>query len=521
MAQGILSLLKRYPNGGLMIEESKTGCAMLSIPWIRTTDGPMTVQETLLGAHRIKGLESALNGIEMGAQLRVLTAVAALIQRLSPSTSFFDPEAIEEALGQLEPHTNIFDPERPFMQVASGAEAVTAGDKTPVKKLYPWMPADRAEAFWSENTVPMALSQADAVLALAVHYHYSFGGNNRIEGRACVNGSPGIRYPGVGFTATEVLWQGANLFETILLNTPQAWAKGEGLPAWADPTAARSMSPNGQIEHPLWRATWGSNTAKCLWVDGYLVAVSTGGSPHQPPTAGAGKDGAKAWWDQRNSEDSFYLYVDVEKTNAAGVVTDVQRKMQRLDLGRYETDLAVEWNAKGLSQAVRSRSKSTVLEPSRKSRLIFLRHLVEGSASSPVVRRTEVLVSSPKKWMVDEERAHSVAAASLMIRAACAAVTAPFTMKGRLTALRDRRPDVETAFWINVSPLFEEFIISGTGEAIDPALWPLVRDAALKAFDEVTSTAPSAKLGPFIMTARGRVAMNVAEALLLRGKKAV
>lgn len=511
--------LKHHSNGGLMIEESNTGCALSGIPWIRTSGGPMTVQEALLGAHRIEGMDATLNGIELGAQLRLLTAVAALVWRKSPSDAEFSPGAVQAVLTDLAPHTGLFDPERPFLQAPAGAEPVTVGDKTPVKKLYPWMPADRAEAFWSENTVPKALSQAEAILALAVHYHYSFGGNNRIEGRSCVNGSPGIRYPGVGFTATEVLWQGKNLFETILLNTPKAWTDGEGMPAWADHSAARSMSRDGLIEHPLWRATWGSNTAQCLWVDGSLAAVSTGGSPHLPPTAGAGKEGAKAWWDQRNLEDSFYLYVDVEKTNAAGVVTDVQRKMQRLDLGRYETDLVVEWNAKGLSQAVRSRSKGTVRTPGRDSQLIFLRHLVEGSASSPVVRRTEVLVSSPKKWMVGEERAQSVAAAANMIKSACAAVTAPFTMKGRLTALRDRRTDVETAFWINVSTLFDEFIVNGTGEEIDAGLWPLVRNAAMDAFDEVTSTAPAAKLAPFIMTARGRVAMNLADALLLRVKK--
>ncbi|MBE4719508.1 type I-E CRISPR-associated protein Cse1/CasA [Pseudarthrobacter sp. AB1] len=502
-----------------MIEESIPGCALSGIPWIRTTDGPLTVREVLTDAHRIQGIDTTLNGIQVGAQLRFLTAVAALIIRRSSSTGSFSTEGIDAVLGELAPRTSIFDPERPFLQVPAGTEPVAAGDKTPVKKLYPWMPADRAEAFWSANTVPKTLDPADAVLALAVHYHYSFGGNNSIGGRSCVNGSPGIRYPGVGFTATEVLWQGKNLFETILMNTPTAWVSGEGLPVWADPSAARSMAQNGQVEHPLWRATWGSNTAQCLWVDGTLTAVSTGGSPHLPPTAGAGKDGAKAWWDQRNTEDSFYLYVDVEKTNAAGVVTDIQRKMQRLDLGRYETDLAVEWNAKGLSQAVRSRSKATVLPPGRESQLIFLRHLVEGSASSPVVRRTEVLVSSPKKWMVAEERAHAVADAALMIRAACAAVTAPFTMKGRLTALRDRRTDVETAFWIKVSPLFEKFITNGTGEEIDAGLWPLVRRAAMEAFDEVTATAPAAKLAPFIMTARGRVAMNVADVLGLRVKK--
>jgi hypothetical protein len=230
---------------------------------------------------------------------------------------------------------------------------------------------------------------------------------------------------------------------------------------------------------------------------------------------GAGKEAAKAWWDQRNTEDTFYLYTDVETKNAAGAVISVQRKAQRLDLGHQETDLAVEWSAKGLSSAVRSRSKGTLKTPGRDAQLMFLRHLVEGSASSPVVRRTEVLISSPKKWVVDEDRAEAVSSAAKLVKVACDAVSSPFTLKGLLTSLRDRRGDTETAYWRKVSGPFEEFIINGTGDTIDPSVWPQVLDAALGAFDEVTASAPGPKLAPFIMTARSSVARNISQALSL------
>lgn len=502
-----------------MTDTAVRGCTLTAIPWIRTSGGPLTVRDALLTAHDTNGLDPGLNGIQAGAHLRYLTAVAALVIRHQgkPGTSF-QADAVDKALALLAPFSNALDPDRPFLQIPASGNAPTAGKDFPVKKLLPWMPADRAEDFWSDSAHPEELDAADAILALAVHHHYSFGGNNRIEGRACANGSPGSRYPGVGYTATEVLWHGANLFETLLLNTPRSWVEGTGLPAWADPSCAGSGTGAGKPEHPLWRATWGSNGAMCGWVGTTLTAVTTGGSAHRPPSMGEGKVAAKAWWDARNTEDAFYLYVDIEKKNARGLVQSTERKAQRLDFGHSTTDLAVEWNSKNLSAAVISRSKGTVLSPDE-NQIMFLRHLVEGSASSPVIRRTEVLVSSPKKWIIDADRADAVADASLLVKAACAEVCKPFTEKGRLTAIRDRRPDIETAYWQKVARPFEQFIISGSGDSVDPAVWPAVRAAALEAFDEVTASTPIAKLAPLIMTARNRVAWNITQALGLATQK--
>lgn len=470
----------------------------------------MTVEDALRAAHNLAGFDPGLNGIETGAQFRFLAAVAALVvRRQGGPLKGFAVSSVSDVIAGLEPVCNLFDAERPFLQAPHDGRSLTTGSATAPKKLYPWMPADRAEDFWTRNVIAKEFPAAEATLALAVHYHYSLGGNGKIRGRKCLNGSPGIRYPGLGYTATELLWHGGGLFETLMMNLPKSWVDGTGLPAWADPSCAVSRGGPGKPEHPLWRATWGSNTAECLWVDGMLTAVSKGGSLHVPPTMSGGKDGAKEWWDLRNTEDPFYLYVDVETKNAAGVVTAVQRKAQRLDLGHQETDLVVEWNAKGLSAAVRSRSQAAVKSPGRSANLMFLRHLVEGTASSPVVRRTEVLISSPKKWVIAEDRARAVSQAAGVVKAVCAEVAKPFTLKGRLTALRDRRGDAETAFWRNVAAPFEEFIINGTGTTIDPAVWPRVRTAALDAFDEIAASAPGPKLAPFIMTARGSVARNV------------
>jgi hypothetical protein len=497
------------------------GCALTAIPWIHTSDGLKTVRDALLASHTITGLDRQLNGIQTGAHLRFLTAVAALVLRYQrrPGAAF-DIEAVDAALTLIAPHSNIFDPVRPFLQTPAKGNAPKPGKDFPVKKLLPWMPADRAEDFWSDSSHPDRLRAEDAVLTLTVHHHYSFGGNNKIDGLACANGSPGIRYPGVGYTATEVVWSGENLFETLLLNTPKSWVEGAGLPAWADPECAVSGSGAGRPEHPLWRATWGSNTAICSWDGTALTAVTTGGSSHLPPTMGVGKEARKAWWGARNAEDTFYLYVDIEKKNAKGVVVSSERKAQRLDFGHSTIDLAVEWNSKNLSSAIRSRSQAMVRTPDDEQ-IMFLRHLVEGSASSPVVRRTESLLSSPKKWIIDEDRAYEVSDASVRVKAVLSELCKPFTEKGRLTALRDRRPDVETAYWQKVARPFEQFIINGTGDLIDPAVWPAVRTAALEAFDEVTASTPVSKLAPFIMTARSRVAMSITQVLGLAPQKGV
>lgn len=479
----------------------------------------MTVKDALLGAHNIAGFDPGLNGIEAGAQFRFLAAVAALVvRRQGGPLKAFTTNSVLDVIGDLEPACNLFNADRPFLQAAHDGKGLSPGQKNSVKRLYPWMPADRAEDFWTRGAVATEFASRDAALALAVHYHYSFGGNNRIDGRSCVNGSPGIRYPGLGYTATELLWHGASLLETLMMNLPKSWVDGTGLPAWADPSCSVSQGGPGKPEHPLWRATWASNTAQCLWADGALVAVSIGGSRDLPPTMRGGKDGAKEWWDLRNTEDPFYLYVDVETKNAAGVVTAVQHKAQRLDLGHQETDLVVEWNAKDLSAAVRSRSQRTVKSPSRGANLMFLRHLVEGTATCPVVRRTEVLISSPKKWVIADDRTRAVAQAAGLVKAVCAEVAKPFTLKGRLTTLRDRRGDAETAFWRNVAAPFEEFIINGTGTTIDPFVWPRVRAAALDAFDEIAASAPGPKLAPFIMTARSSVARNVTGLIGLSAK---
>ena len=486
----------------------------------------VTVREVLIGAHHISGLDPRLNGIQYGSTVRILAHVAALVVRkqlaMSGARRFrddsFNEEAIDAALDELSPHTNLFDAEHPFMQLPVRDGAMPTD---PVKKLLPQMPPDRAEQFWDRASGSSALPLADAVLALIGHSFYSFGGNNSLDGLKCINGSPGIRYPGKDYTATEVLWSGSSLFRMLTANIPQNWVDGSGLPAWADPDGKTACLDDPMVEHPLWRASWASNTARCAWSDTELLAAAIGGSPNRPPRMGTQKEQAKVWWDLRNADDPFYLYVTVEKRNKAGVLLSSERKAQRLDFGYAESQLAAEWHSKRLSSALKAHGNTRVMTPDDDAQIIFLRHLVQGSASSPVIRRSEVMISERSRWQVSEERADAVAAAATIVKEVCSELCKPFSQKGRLGVIANRRGDVEAEFWSRVDQPFRKYILNSSADSasIDPEVWPAVREAALEAFDAVAASAPQAKLSLILMVARNRIGYNVSKVLGLLPQK--
>ncbi|QIK63594.1 type I-E CRISPR-associated protein Cse1/CasA [Leucobacter viscericola] len=499
------------------------------VAWIRlfedAADGStstrcVTVREALLQAHIFKGIDTSLNGVQFGAISRFLFSVAAIVIRNQdprrPFSKFramkFSEAAIDAAINQLSEYADLFHPEKPFLQIAADLEIPVTSS---VKKLLPYMPPDRAEEFWSSSEQPRSLDLPEAVLALAINSYYSFGGNNRLDGRACVNGSPGIRYPGKDFTATEVLWHGGSLFDFICFNVPKSWVEGTGLPAWADPLGATALKDQKIAEHPLWRATWGSNTARCQWRDFQMVAAAVGGSPYRPPLMGTEKHEAKKWWDLRNTYDPFYLYLPVKDTSGGKGASPMEVKAQRLDFGYGATQLEAEWHAKNLSAALRNHSQGRIMVD-EEAPLVFLRHLVQGSASSPVVRRSEILVSARSRWQISESRADAVSEASTKVKLVMIELGKPFSKKGRLAAIANRRGDVEAEFWAEVRVPFAHYIVNGSNDvSIDPNVWAEVREAALKAFDTVAQSVPHSKIAPALSIARNRVGHNIARLLNL------
>ncbi|MDY5149000.1 type I-E CRISPR-associated protein Cse1/CasA, partial [Actinotignum sanguinis] len=281
--------------------------ALTDIPLLVTTRGRLSVRDALLDAHILKKssdekmdrepvvLDKTVPGYVYGAQLRLLAAVTAVAVRLSKYTrrepfriewepilsEGIEPEAVDEAIELLAPGSFLFDDQQPFMQRpaepmrnAKDNERKLGKGELRLKKLLPSMISDQGEEFWSLLTQHDTLSPEDAALSLLSYHYYSPAGNNSYAGQKAEMGSPGFHFVGVGMTATELIWEGPSLLHTLFAMIPRSWVEGEGLPAWVDRTGSR-----GGTNHPLWQATWSSNSAACYWENNELAGVRIGGVP--------------------------------------------------------------------------------------------------------------------------------------------------------------------------------------------------------------------------------------------------
>ncbi len=479
--------------------------ALRDIPWIVSNDGLLTPREALLRAHQISGLDLSRPAFQVSSQLRILVAVLAIT--LYKSGGKFDlenglsAESIDEAINEIGSAANIDDPEQPFLQQpalkpkspADKTRIIEPGAAFPVKKLSPTTPPDQANEFWQRaNPDDLSFPAAEAVMALAVYHNFAPAGNNAYDGQKCVMGAPGLRFPGKDNSATEVLWHGSSLLETLALNTPQSFIETYSLPAWADRTGTRSCITTE--EPPLWRATWSSNAPVCIWEGTTLVGARSGGVPETwyRPSMGKAKDSRKKWWDDRNTEDPFYFYIPDDKG---------ARKAQRLDIGKDPTALAVDWLAKGKFDDLRKYRPRSLRSPRPDQNLLFLRHQIGGTASSPSIRASLTLFGDHTQWSPNETSAREVILFAEFLEKLHWTVTSPFRRYGvgdkqklaksppttpfAFDQLEHRRPDASTAFWRYISEVFEESLkeIDQNGYVSDITL-DRVGKAAMRAFNE-------------------------------------
>lgn len=496
--------------------------ALTDVAWVDTTAGALSLEQALLQADRLRGLNLENPGLVISATFRVLQQVAALVvrhqggRRAVLKAGRFNEEAVSAAVQQIGAAADIYDDTQPFLQ--RPAER-SAGPKDtarrigtgyqPIKKLFPYMPPDQAEAFWSlPSTTPATLTETEAITALAVFHCFSPAGNNFYGERSekCAMGAPGLRFLGKDNTATEVLRIGENLFETILLNTPRDWANGIGLPAWADRTGATAYDPAEGI-HPLWQASWSSNAPVLYWENGLLSGVRIGGIPERwyHPAQGADKAERKRWWDTRNTSDPLYLYME----NRAG-----ELKAQRLDLQRDIIDLAVEWNAESKAQAMRVSGRLMML-PSEDEPVMFLRHQIGGTASSPSVRASEVLIGDSSTWAPSQVVAERTREYAELVRRLHGAVTSPFRRARSsdksnpppaiLESLESRRSDASALFWRNISGDFRSAMAElETSTTLSNNSLNRLRKSAVDTFDAVTAP-HAAQLRGHLEAARAEV----------------
>lgn len=497
--------------------------ALRDIPWIELVDDTgvfkATIRESLLRAHEEElSLNKKVPGYLYGAENRILRDVLAVVLRYEEGYRVgaegslaqriikegISEAALDQALGKLSSASHLFSDTFPFLQrppvkpsSAKDSARLLAPGKQPVKKLLPAMPADQGEDFWNLSVAQEeSLGLAKAVQNLAIHHHYSMAGNNTYDGQKCAMGAPGIRFLGKGNTSTEIFWEGKSLLASLLQSLPNSWVEGQGLPAWADRLGETALTVDGS-EHPLWAASWSSNTAACLWEGECLVGVRIGGIPDEwyLPTMGQDKDLRKAWWDQRNTQDPYYLYSE----NKQG-----ELKAQRLDLGRDATDLAVEWASEDkVREASERRNKCFYRPDPDTSSLGFIRHQIEGTASSPSIRASQVYTPDEERWAFGqpEETQWIIKDQAHLLRKIHDTICVPFRRKNKgdeksllagyapvvLDHLEKLRPDVSAHYWRAITPVYEDFLRYDRGQASEEVsiqgLLKRTEKAALEAYD--------------------------------------
>ena len=483
-------------------------------------------------------LDKTIPGYLYTGQMRLLLAVAGVALRYSRYVQQnplrinhkellrrgIDSEAIDKAMKILDPGAHLFDSIQPFMQRPLEEEpaeekrkklrypdswTIGPGNK-PVKKLLPSMLSDDGESFWDLSSHREKLNLEDATLHLVGYHNYSVTGNNAYANMKAETDSPGIHFARKNVTITEILWEGKSLLHTLLSMLPKSWVEGDGLPAWAD---RDGMS--GGSDHPLWRATWSSNTAACVWRDNHLVGVRVGGLPLDwipavagrfwaisPATPAAKRDQDEKktaykkirseYRNTRNIVDPFYFY----RINKNGKAV-----AQTFDFGRDATDLAVEWAANG-SLAEAARSYDRVMSP-QGCRLVFIRHYIQGEPTSPVIRSSRVENANPKLWPfgISDQAQLIVQGHAKYIQKLYYYVMRPFisnekapttTSEGlplRLSGLVPRYNAASDAFWRSITGTYARFLsqVRAHAESYDD-IKHAQREAAkvaLDAFDEV------------------------------------
>ncbi|WP_272878788.1 type I-E CRISPR-associated protein Cse1/CasA [Rothia nasisuis] len=493
--------------------------ALTDIPWIRLEGDEgvsnITIRDALLSSHQEgTALDKKIPGYLLGAQTRILRDVLAVVLRYEEG---YEPRrertlvkrifeqglsesAVDRGIKQLEAGADVFSSSFPFLQCPvlepessrDTSRIIEPGNK-PVKKLHPNVIPGAAEDFWNlSSKQKSSFGIVEAVQSLAVHYHYSMAGNNVYAGRKCSNGTPGARAVESGQTATEIFWEEKSLLATLLQSLPKTWVQGHALPAWCDRTGATALLDDG-TEHPLWAGTWSSNTAACLWDDDRLVGVRIGGIPDEwyLPTMGQDKDARKNWWDQRDINDPFYLYMK----NQMGEYKD-----QRLDLGRDATDLAVEWAAEEKGLAAQDR-RDDCFYSSRESRLSFIRHQIQGSSTTSIIRASQVYIPNPELWSFGQPQGVQllIQRQAHVLQKIHSIVCSPFrrwSSEERKKDLKNRRPDildnlanlrvdVSTNYWRFITPVYKNFLQhdSEVGGSLPDSLLREAIDAAIEAYD--------------------------------------
>ena len=487
---------------------------LVEVPFIPTSNGLMTVREVLIQSHdpRLK-ISKEMPGFMYTSLIRFLASIVAVVvqqigiaenkRRLKKLASAgFSPEEVDQALSKLRHASDLYDEKIPFMQqpalpISDPKHTDYLGKgKKPVKKLIPSMPSNEAEVYWNLHTAQEQELPLETALLHLITFHFgSMVGNNKYFGRKCLTGAPAYRSGEIPGTRTEILWEGESILKSLFYMIPEDWAEGTGLPAWADRLCERSRQ--GQDIHPLWAATWSSNAAATAWENTTMIGVQTGGVPNEwyIPEMGSSPKDRDRWTDARDERDSFYLYLIKQSKKGGGKLT-----LQHVDLGKDSTALAVEWAAKRKTLPLRNPPHPRLLKPAAEANVLFVQHRIEGSATSPIIRFSEIAIPSTKRWSfdADPEIVDSIAMRAALVQEIHGYVCAPFraakkkeppqTKRELLDFLRNIRPDVSAAFWRKADFVFTQMLreVRRNAEIKQPqdSISTVIRESLIAAADD-------------------------------------
>lgn len=182
---------------------------------------------------------------------------------------------------------------------------------------------------------------------------------------------------------------------------------------------------------------------------------------------GTTKESRKSWWDRRNIHDPFYLYMTGNKEKL---------KVQRLDFGIDGTQLAIEWAAENKTAALTSKLSERIFDAyGQNLQVLFARHQIEGTASSPNIRASEIFRPSPEYWAfdADDKVLTKIQDQAKQIQELHDAVTDIFREKSKkekeaedkkkwfatvLEGLKDRKKDASNAFWRNMTSVYQDIL---------------------------------------------------------------
>lgn len=540
---------------------------LVDLAWIplRRLDGTAAqvgLREALVDGNQFTEITAA-SPLEHEAITRFLTTVTALVTRAAgPSwdprrDTRFPPGVVDEALASVAPHLDLADRVKPFMQDAATEEA-SEYNCAPVTSLSLDRPNLTVQAwhFRGElNERPDGQVSWSRLAALLITFWYFSGTNNLdIAGRKQAGALCGK--PGNGL---HLFWRGPTLVHTLLANTPRAWAEASDLPAWADRDGSTSGARFDLTANttPLWWGSYSPNTVT-VWTNettGLPALCITGGSPRQAPgtpaplTRAAKDDQAKELFAQRHpgGTDGRVLDPKAERDLIAKElgVADESNKLaitalaENLRLGdpagtlaaakpdrltAMSPDLATlrnlsAWYQAGAADLLNQRVRDVVLEPSRRGGQWALEfcHTRTKNPTALVYTSAAWVGRTPDEsadFTLDPDEARAVLSVAKRVEDIADTLCRPLSKGKALAELAHARWDLKDHFYYLADAACTQAVKDATdGKQMTRDVLDAVREAALRAFDDVVAPFAGSALGASIIQARTRVQSDLAKAV--------